>query len=47
MNERLLILAPDLPQRKRLGEVRVGLANVLGLVFGGGVAIALITLLTG
>jgi hypothetical protein len=47
MDERLLILAPDLPQRKRLGETRVGLANVVGLLVGGGVAVALIELLTG
>jgi hypothetical protein len=47
MDERLLILAPDVPQAKRLGEARVKLANALGLVVGGGVAIALIALLTG
>ena len=47
MNERLLILAPDLPQRKRLGDTRVGLANVLGLVVGCSIAILLIVLLTG
>jgi hypothetical protein len=47
MNERLLILSPDLPQVKRLGEARVKLANMLGLVVGGGVAIALIALLIG
>jgi hypothetical protein len=47
MNERLLILTPDVPQAQRLGETRVKLANVLGLVLGGGVAIALIALLTG
>jgi hypothetical protein len=47
MDERLLILAPDLPQRKRLGEARVGLANAVGLLVGGGVAIVLIELLTG
>jgi hypothetical protein len=47
MDERLLILAPDLPQRKRLGEARVGLANVVGLLVGGGVSIVLIELLTG
>jgi hypothetical protein len=47
MDERLLILAPDLPQRKRLGDALVGLANALGLVVGGAIAIALIALLTG
>jgi hypothetical protein len=45
MDERLLILSPDLPQVKRLGETWIKFANVLGLVVGGGVAIALIALL--
>jgi hypothetical protein len=47
MHERLLILAPDAAQASRLGKAWVTVANVLGLAVGGGVAVALITALTG
>ena len=47
MYERLLILEPDSTQVRRLGEARVTLANLAGLMLGLAVAIALIALLTG
>jgi hypothetical protein len=47
MNERLLILAPDSAQTKRLGDGWVTVANLVGLALGGGVAAALIAALAG
>jgi len=47
MYERLLILEPDSRQVSRLGESRVKLANLAGLLLGLAVALALIAILTG
>ena len=46
MYERLLILEPDAAQANRLGATWVTIANAVGLVLGGGVAVALIAALT-
>ena len=47
MYERLLILEPDNAQARRLGGAWITLANLVGLALGVGVAVALITALTG
>jgi hypothetical protein len=47
MYERLLILAPDDRDAKRLGAGRVTLANAIGLALGGLVAVILIAALVG
>jgi hypothetical protein len=47
MYERLLILAPDDREAKRLGAARVTVANAIGLALGGGVAAVLIAALAG
>jgi len=47
MHERLLILDAEPNQAWRLGRSWVTVANVAGLVLGAGVAVALITVLTG
>ena len=47
MYERLLILEPDKGQARRLGLTWVTVANAVGLVLGGGVAVALLAALLG
>jgi hypothetical protein len=47
MYERLLILEPDNAQARRLGGRWVTVANAVGLVLGGGVAVALLIALAG
>ncbi len=47
MYEHLLILEPDSAQADRLGGAWVTVANLAGLLLGGGAAAALLAVLTG